>query len=80
MAVAPVRYAASGIDARPDHDLLIAANPQQFADQILCLLQDEQRRRQLGVAGRVYVERHHSWSSIGDKWEEIYQTMVVLNR
>jgi polysaccharide biosynthesis protein PslH len=65
--------AAAGIDACPGHDFLVADDPQGFADQILCLLHDSQRCRELGAAGRAYVERYHSWQGIVHKLEEIYQ-------
>lgn len=68
--------AAAGIAAQPDREICVAASAQAFADQIQRLLQDQAARRQLGQAGRRYVERRHAWSAIGTQLEEIYQTTI----
>ena len=68
--------AASGMYARPIQDLLIADKPEQFANQILYLLQDPQRRQQLGAAGYTYVARHHAWPRIVSNLEKIYQAAI----
>lgn len=66
--------AVAGIAACAGQDFLLAANPQHFADQILALLHDPQRRQQIGAAGRRYVEQHHAWSTLVARLEQIYQT------
>jgi sugar transferase (PEP-CTERM/EpsH1 system associated) len=38
-----------------------AGQPREWVEAVCGLLGDDQRRRQLGRAGRQYVERHHSW-------------------
>jgi polysaccharide biosynthesis protein PslH len=68
--------AAAGLYARPGHDLLVADTPERFADHILSLLQDAQRRRQLGAAGHAYVTRYHTWPHIVTNLEEIYQMAI----
>lgn len=69
--------AVAGIAARAGQDFLLAAHSQHFADQILALLHDPQRRQQLGAAGRRYVEQHHSWPTMVDHLEQIYQTTMT---
>lgn len=69
--------AVAGITARAGQDFLLATHPQHFADQILALLHDPQRRQQIGAAGRRYVEQQHSWPTMVDRLEQIYQTTMT---
>jgi sugar transferase (PEP-CTERM/EpsH1 system associated) len=53
--------ALAGLRERLDLPALTAATPAEWADYVGRLLGDEPLRRQLGAAGRRYVEAHHSW-------------------
>jgi polysaccharide biosynthesis protein PslH len=53
--------ALAGLRERLDLPALMAATPAEWAEHIGRLLIDEPLRRQLGAAGRRYVEAHHSW-------------------
>lgn len=66
--------AVAGISAAPGEAFYQAATPQHFAEQILALLGDPQRRQQLGAAGRRYVKQHHAWPTLVEQLEQIYQT------
>jgi sugar transferase (PEP-CTERM/EpsH1 system associated) len=50
-----------GLRERLDLPALTAATPAEWAEYVGRLLGDEPLRRQLGAAGRRYVEAHHSW-------------------
>jgi sugar transferase (PEP-CTERM/EpsH1 system associated) len=50
-----------GLKVKPGVHLLSASSPQQWVEAILRLKSDPALRRQLGWAGRCYVEEHHSW-------------------
>lgn len=54
--------ALQGLRERLDLPALNATTPEEWAEHIGRLLNDEALRRQLGSAGRRYVESHHSWS------------------
>lgn len=69
--------AVAGIGARAGQDFLLAENARHFADQILALLHNPQGRQQIGTAGRRYVELHHSWPTMVDHLEQIYQTAMT---
>ncbi len=60
----------------PGRDLLIADKPKDFANALLRLLEDPQQRRQLGEAGRAYIENHHHWDDIAARLEAIYREVV----
>ncbi len=64
--------AASGLNVQPDEDLVVAEGPHAFAEQILALLNDLTRRTRIGVAGREYVEQHHSWEAAAGRLEQTY--------
>jgi sugar transferase (PEP-CTERM/EpsH1 system associated) len=53
--------ALAGLRERLDLPALTASTPAEWAEHIGRLLADEPLRRQLGAAGRRYVEAHHSW-------------------
>jgi sugar transferase (PEP-CTERM/EpsH1 system associated) len=53
--------ALAGLRERLDLPALTAATPAEWAEHVGRLLSDEPLRRQLGAAGRRYVEAHHSW-------------------
>lgn len=59
IVAAPPSLAALGTE--PGVHLLAATTPQQWADSVSALFTDVVRRRELGVAARQYVERHHHW-------------------
>jgi sugar transferase (PEP-CTERM/EpsH1 system associated) len=53
--------ALAGLRERLDLPALTAAEPAEWAEHVGRLLSDEPLRRQLGAAGRRYVEANHSW-------------------
>lgn len=65
--------AVAALSATPGHDLALVANPEEGAEQIVALLQDPEKRRQLGTNGRAYVEREHDWNIIAGRLEGVYQ-------
>ncbi|MEJ2304933.1 MAG: glycosyltransferase [Anaerolineales bacterium] len=68
--------AISALQAQPGQDLLVADEPIEFAETILALLDDRERQRKIGAAGRRYVEQHHNWDYIAAKLEEIYLAAI----
>lgn len=55
---------------------IVSATPTTIAEQLESLVCDAQRRRQLGKAGRQYVERWHDAERIVDQLIEIYQDVL----
>ena len=68
--------AGSALDVVPDRDLILAEGTRAFAGAILELLEDSQHRRELGTAGRRYVEVHHHWDQIAAQLEVIYREVI----
>jgi sugar transferase (PEP-CTERM/EpsH1 system associated) len=51
----------AGLKAQPGVHLLAALSAAEWVEAVVRLLEDEPLRRNLGAAGRGYVETHHSW-------------------
>ena len=64
--------AVSALSIHPDRDVLIADEPGNFAQSVLDLLKNPNRQREIGQAGRRYVEENHRWIDITSKLERIY--------
>jgi sugar transferase (PEP-CTERM/EpsH1 system associated) len=65
--------AVAALSARAGKDMLVEQDPAAFAAQVLALMDDPARAREIGEAGRKFVEDCHSWTSAAARLEEIYQ-------
>ncbi len=72
--------AVNALDVKPGEDLLVADDPGAFSREILGLLEDPERRKSIGEAGRAYVESQHRWSTIAGQLEDIYAREIDLMR
>ena len=57
----------------PGRELLLADAPQEFAQQVIELLDDASRRKRLGRAARRFVEQRYDWRLIVPRLEQIYE-------
>jgi glycosyltransferase involved in cell wall biosynthesis len=64
--------AVSALETAPGKDLLVADSPEEWGKAILELLASPEKRREIGEAGRQYVEEHHRWGKIVKDLEAIY--------
>ncbi len=65
--------AVSALQIQAGEEILVSAEPREFARQLLALLADPSQQQRLGEAGRRFVERQHSWDGAAARLEEIYQ-------
>ncbi len=70
------RHAISALEASPGTHLLAADNSNTFAQEVLALLIDPIRLSQIALAGRKYVEQHHSWNAVARQLEAIYRNLL----
>lgn len=68
--------ANEGIQANDGQNILIADTPQAFAEQTIALLQDAQRREQLGAAAREFIVENWSWEKHFGDLEEMFASLV----
>jgi glycosyltransferase involved in cell wall biosynthesis len=59
------------IDGPGSAPVIVADNNREFIDAVVELLNDPERRREMGKAGREYVTQHFSWLSSAAKFESL---------
>jgi glycosyltransferase involved in cell wall biosynthesis len=72
MPVVTTTIGLEGIDAEPGRDVLVADTPQDFAGEVLRLLEDKALQGVLSNNGRLLVEKKYDWRVVLGKMEEIY--------
>ena len=75
-AVVSTTVGAEGLNLVDRQEIVLADRPNQFADSVIELLSDSERRQNLGLKGRERVEQDYGWSSIGHKLRQIYQNLL----
>lgn len=70
----PMDYLPSGIDCP-----ILSADPDTLEETLLWLIQNPEKRAELGRRGRAYVERVFSLESVGKRFDRIYQSMGIKN-
>ena len=68
-AVVSTTVGAEGLPLVPGVHFLRADEPAEFASQVLSLLRDPRRRRELGEAGRRLVEQRFAWPEVAKDFE-----------
>ena len=68
---------AEGLPVESGVNIELADAPRHFADAVVELLEDEQRRRRLGEAGRELVEARFSTESVARQFEAICQSAIA---
>ena len=63
--------ALAALETQPGAQLLAASTPGQWEEAVVSLLGDEERCRQLGAAGRAFVETHHHWDRCLEPFAEL---------
>ena len=71
--------AVSALQVTDGQNVLVAADPAQFAHQVLELLENEPLRKRMGRSGREYVARHHDWQAVAERLEGIYQEAMDID-
>jgi glycosyltransferase involved in cell wall biosynthesis len=63
-AVVSTSIGAEGLPVTGGEDILLADQPEAFAERVVGLLQDSAERRRIGQAARHLVEKDYSWASV----------------
>ena len=66
-----------GLDLADNRDVLLADDPQDFADKVVRLLTDQQVAQQLGANGLTRVQAQYSWGAMGKELEAAIQSMMA---
>ena len=70
---------AEGLGLEDGRHFVAADDPDAFADSVIGLLRNPERRRALGQAGRDLVEAYYSWPTIAREFEERCEEVVALH-
>jgi glycosyltransferase involved in cell wall biosynthesis len=68
---------AEGLVLEAGRQFVAADDPGEFADAVVALLRDPERRLALGDAGRTLVETHYSWPTIGCEFERLCEEALA---
>jgi polysaccharide biosynthesis protein PslH len=66
-------YGNQGVGARPDQEMILAQEPQEFARAALALLADAPVRERLARAARARIEREFTWEHHARRLEDAYE-------
>jgi polysaccharide biosynthesis protein PslH len=75
-AVVTTSVGAEGIAESGEGSLIVADEPDVFAEAVLALLADQPRRRALGERARLLIEQRFSWRRVIDDMDGIYAKLV----
>jgi glycosyltransferase involved in cell wall biosynthesis len=70
---------AEGLALEPGRHFVAADDPRDFANAVVGLLRDPQRRHALGQAGRDLVEAYYSWPTVAREFEDRCEEVVALH-
>lgn len=65
---------AEGISTQPGENILIADDPDAFAQAVVKVLQEPLLAERLRVNGRKWVEEHYDWRKVYEDWDLVYTT------
>ena len=67
---------AMGIRGEEGKHFLVADEPEEMADKILDLLEDEGKRKSLGKEARALVKKEYIWGTVGQKFLEEIERLI----
>jgi len=65
---------AEGYPVQDGRELILADTPAAFAEGVIALLRDKERRAELTRAARTFVEERYDWQAIVPRVEDVYAT------
>ncbi len=70
---------AEGLDISPSENIIIADDPQDFANKTVELLRDSELRKRIIQGGRRLVESKYTWEASVQKLEALYEELIENN-
>jgi glycosyltransferase involved in cell wall biosynthesis len=74
--VVATTVANTGINARDQHQILLADSPEGFARAVIMLLQDQQLRRTIAENARQFVQEHFNWEKNLSKLDILISQLI----
>ena len=79
-AVVSTSIGAEGNIACNDMHILIGDTPQEFAANVMRLIDSPEERQRLGTNARRLAENEYSWESVGKRFIELYRRVIERHR
>lgn len=76
MPVVTTTVGLEGIEAKPDFEVLVADTPQDFAREVIRVLEDATLRARLSANGRELVERQYDWQVVLKELDRVYEALA----
>jgi sugar transferase (PEP-CTERM/EpsH1 system associated) len=73
-AIVSTSLGCEGLDITPGRELLISDEPPSFAKQVIDLMRDRERRRELGLAACQLAQARYDWQHITPLMEQVYES------
>jgi glycosyltransferase involved in cell wall biosynthesis len=70
---------AEGLALTPGTEFIAADEPQEFAEAVVSLLRDAERRKALGQAGRSLVVERYSWEQVAREFEAQCEVVAPIH-
>jgi sugar transferase (PEP-CTERM/EpsH1 system associated) len=79
-AIVSTTIGAEGLPVHPGQDILIADDPEDFANRTINLLGDPIRRSEIGRTARELVDRGYSWDAVVQPFEAVLEMLAGERR
>lgn len=79
-AVVATPQSIGGLEARHGENILIARKSKEFAEHVVSLLQDKNKREYLGRNARKTVRDSYTWQKKAKELESVFQYLGMLNK
>jgi sugar transferase (PEP-CTERM/EpsH1 system associated) len=79
-AVVATPTATAGLGAKSGRHLLVGQSGPDLSETLLRLMSDAPLRRRLGEQARSYVELHHRWPPLLDRYSELVESLTAPSR
>jgi polysaccharide biosynthesis protein PslH len=80
LPVVSTAIGAEGIETRPGENIVIADNPEAFAQATVRLLRHPEERERLAGAGRRWAEERYNWRTAYAAWGAVYEGWMADGR
>ena len=68
--------AVSALNVEPGQEILVAEDAISFAEKVIALLEEPERREEIGKAGRKFVEQNHDWAVVAARLADVYSQAI----
>lgn len=69
-------HGSTGIDIKPEHDVILGKTAADFSQQVIRLFQDRELRQRLRMNGQRLIESRYAWQQIVSQYENLYQQLM----